>query len=224
MKIISEKEVKKLIDQGLRAMNIALKDEQLERLLAYLVTFHQWNQVYNLSAIRDPHAMVILHLLDSLALLPYLREFAQHNLERVRLVDVGSGGGLPGLPLAIACPEVSVTLLDSNGKKARFLFQTALKLGLSNVRVIHNRIEKFSPEQKFAIVTSRAFANLQHMVRVSTHLLEEDGEFWAMKGDYPKSELAECGVNLHRAHRLQIPGCQAKRHLLILKKHSINVE
>ncbi|MGH1486644.1 MAG: 16S rRNA (guanine(527)-N(7))-methyltransferase RsmG [Cellvibrionaceae bacterium] len=209
--------------EGLNAMEIALDDGQVALLLAYLEAFHKWNQSYNLSAIRDPVEMVTRHLLDSLTLVPYFREFVSaykdQGKDTLRLIDVGTGGGLPGMPLAIVFPEVNVTLLDSNGKKTRFLFQTAVKLGLKNVIVENNRVEKFSPADKFAIVTSRAFASLQDMVKGCAHLLESEGEFWAMKGLYPESELADCedSVDISAVHKLNVPHSDGERHLLILK-------
>lgn len=215
--------------EGLNAMKIALDDDRLALLLRYLETFHRWNQSYNLSAIRDPVEMVTRHLLDSLTLVPYLREFVstynnqdkdQHqDKSALNIIDVGTGGGLPGMPLAIVFPDVNVVLLDSNGKKTRFLFQTTLKLGLKNLIVENNRVEKFSPADKFAIVTSRAFASLQDMVKGCAHLLADEGEFWAMKGLYPESELVDCNdrVAIKAVHQLTVPYSDAERHLLILK-------
>ena len=141
--------------RGLALMEIELQDAQIGRLLMYLQELHKWNRAYNLSAVRDPLAMVGRHLLDSLALVPYLREYSRG--QALRLLDVGSGGGLPGIPLAIACPYAKVTLLDSNGKKTRFLFQALLKLGLHQTGVENHRLQHFSPAHKFAIVISRAF-------------------------------------------------------------------
>ena len=203
--------------QGLLAMNILLDEAQVTLLLRYLTELDKWNRAYNLSAIRDPQAMVSLHLLDSLALYPGLRRFIKARPQPPRLLDVGTGAGLPGLPLAIACPALPVTLLDSNGKKTRFLFQAAVKLGLNNVIIENNRVEKFSPATKFAIVTSRAFASLGDMVTCCAHLLEEGGQFWAMKGLYPRRELAACsGAELLRADALQVAGVDAERHLIVL--------
>jgi 16S rRNA (guanine527-N7)-methyltransferase len=162
--------------------------------------------------------MVSRHLLDSLALVPYLQAFLERQGTPVDIVDVGTGGGLPGLPLAIAFPEIRVTLLDSNGKKTRFLFHTATKLELKNVQVENNRVENFSPINKFAIVTSRAFASLQAMIAGTAHLLADGGEYWAMKGQYPHAELADCEylASLQAVHPLTVPGCDGDRHLVIL--------
>ncbi|MGH1441608.1 MAG: 16S rRNA (guanine(527)-N(7))-methyltransferase RsmG [Cellvibrionaceae bacterium] len=206
----------KLLTRGLDTIGIDLDAKKINLLLDYLENFHKWNQAYNLSAIREPEKMVSRHLLDSLVLVPYLKNYIEQFLSldndeegkrEFRLIDVGTGGGLPGFPLAIMFPNIKVTLLDSNGKKTRFLFQTALKLGLQNITVEHKRVEKFHPEDKFAIVTSRAFASLYDMVNGSRHLLSENGEYWAMKGVYPEAELRDCSqqAELIQAEKLTVP-------------------
>lgn len=208
--------------EGLAAMDIVLDDVKISTLLGYLEALHKWNQAYNLSAIRDPEQMVSRHLLDSLALAPYLKKFVSLYSGSFEIIDVGTGAGLPGFPLAVVFPEINVSLLDSNGKKTRFLFQTAVKLGLRNINVENNRVEKYSPAQKFAIVTSRAFASLEDMIEGCQHLLDKKGEYWAMKGQYPEQELADCSdlVEIKAVHRLTIPDCNGERHLLVLKNKS----
>ena len=200
-------------------MAIPLPDHTISALLDYLEQFHKWNQTYNLSAIRQPEDMVVLHLLDSLALVPYLDHYLKQHRDKapLRLADVGTGGGLPGFPLAIVFPDIQVTLLDSNGKKTRFLFQTSLQLGLKNVSIENNRIEKYSPAEKFDIVTSRAFASLNDMVRGAQHLLVENGQYWAMKGVYPEQELADCGalITNTQVQALNVAFCEGERHLVI---------
>jgi 16S rRNA (guanine527-N7)-methyltransferase len=210
-----------LLRDGLSSMELELEEGCINKLLDYLKIFHQWNQAYNLSAIRDPEEMVLRHLLDSLTLVPHLKQHLDHSdieTRNLRLLDVGTGGGLPGIPLAIVFPNVDVTLIDSNGKKTRFLFQTALQLGLKNIIVENNRVEKFSPADKFDIVSSRAFASLQDMAQNSGHLLTPGGEYWAMKGIYPEQELSECAniIDLKSSYPLVVPGVDGERHLLML--------
>lgn len=214
---------RQLLCNGLEKLKIDTNDKQLESLLSYLESFHKWNKAVNLSAIRKPGEMVTRHLLDSLVLVPYLEEYLNSHHDNnlvtpLRLIDVGTGGGLPGIPLAIYFPNIDVTLLDSNGKKTHFLFQTALKLGLSNITIENKRVESFNPNENFDIVTSRAFASLFDMVMGTEHLLNPKGQYWAMKGVYPRAELKKCSekVDLIAAHQLQVPQCNEERHLIVL--------
>ncbi|MBX2809592.1 MAG: 16S rRNA (guanine(527)-N(7))-methyltransferase RsmG [Cellvibrionaceae bacterium] len=207
--------------RGVEEMGLSLQAHQLEQLLLYVESLVKWNRAYNLSAIRDPVDMVYRHLLDSLALLPFLENFiASCQSTPVHLLDVGSGAGLPGIPLAIACtvicPQLQFTLVDSNGKKTRFLFQVKTRLDLENVKIENNRVEKFSPSNKFAIVTSRAYSSLAQLVEQSTAMLHKQGEFWAMKGQYPHDELKQC-ANIVSVHPLTIPGLDSERHLVRLR-------
>ncbi|WP_027329774.1 16S rRNA (guanine(527)-N(7))-methyltransferase RsmG [Marinimicrobium agarilyticum] len=202
------------LDAGLSALALTLSNTQKTQLLTYLNEFHKWNRAYNLSAIRDIEAMLDRHLLDSLSVLKHVQVRAPK-----RLIDVGTGGGLPGIPLAIALPDCQITLLDSAGKKTRFLFHVKTQLGLDNVTVENRRVEHFKPEQPFDIVISRAFASLADMVDGCEHLLSPEGLFMAMKGVYPQEELAgvEKRARLVDSHRLQVPGNDGERHLLELK-------
>ncbi|MCV6615826.1 MAG: 16S rRNA (guanine(527)-N(7))-methyltransferase RsmG [Cellvibrionaceae bacterium] len=195
---------------GLKQLDIALDDHKIEQLLAYLALFDKWNRSYNLSAIREIEQMVSRHLLDSLAILPLI--------EGKRLIDVGTGGGLPGIPLAICRPDWDIHLLDSNGKKTRFLFQVKTELGLANVSVHHSRVEAYRPEQLFDGVVSRAFASLEDMTGGCRHLLAPGGYFWAMKGIYPTDELKplEKSYMVASSHELKVPGESGQRHLLKL--------
>ncbi len=220
---IDETACRKLLRDGLDELNIDVNENQQNLLIEYLEAFHKWNKAINLSAIRDPKEMVSRHLLDSLVLCPYLQDYINNKKGKaatypLRLIDVGTGGGLPGFPLAICFPDIQVTLLDSNGKKTRFLFQTALKLKLSNIQVENKRVEGFHPEEKFDIVTSRAFASLSDMVIGAEHLLGCDGQYWAMKGQYPELELKQCSsrVEMIAAHKLQVPKCNEERYLMVL--------
>lgn len=194
-------------------MGVSLSDVQVQHLLAYIEEFDKWNKAYNLSAIRDPQQMISRHLLDSLSVVPQVSES-----KAVRIIDVGTGGGLPGIPLAIMFPKRQFTLLDSNGKKTRFLFHVKNQLHLANVQIENRRVEAFQPAQKFQAVISRAFASLADMVSGCAHLLADDGVFMAMKGIYPAEELAQLAdlCQLLASHPLQVPGEEGARHLLVL--------
>lgn len=154
----------------------------VESLFRYLQLLYKWNQAYNLTAIRDPEEMVSRHLLDSLAILPWVNG--------TRLIDVGTGGGLPGIPLAIALPDCHIVLLDSNGKKIRFLNEVKRALKLDNVEIIQSRVENYRPLEGFDTITSRAFSDLSQMIDWTTHLIATNGIWLAMKGHTPESELA----------------------------------
>ena len=182
---------------------------QLDSLLHYLDLLERWNKAYNLTAIRDPLQMIDLHFLDSLAVLPYIAD-------SVDIIDVGTGPGLPGIPLAIMCPYKTFTLLDSNGKKTRFLFQVINELGLANVTEINARVEEFQPPELYDTVLSRAFSSIPDMLMNCCHLLSDQGQFMAMKGKIPESELSQ----LHKKYkvsdlcRLVVPGVEGERHLI----------
>ena len=197
--------------QGCDALGIDLTDNQQQQLLRYVGLLDKWNKVYNLTSIRDPQQMVARHLIDSLAILPYL------NGES--LLDVGTGAGLPGIPVAIMRPQLSVTLLDSNSKKTRFLQQVKVELGLDNVEVVHGRVEQVSLP-KFAIVTARAFATIDTIIALAGTHCDETGSLILMKGVYPQQELeAELtGFQLRDVVALDVPGCDGQRHLVRLDK------
>lgn len=196
--------------EGLERLGVAVDAAAEARLLAYLALLVRWNRAYNLTAVRDPAQMVSRHLLDSLAVLPWV--------EGDTLVDVGTGPGLPGLPLAIARPGLRVSLLDANGKKVRFLRQVVMELGLADVEVVQSRVESFRPPHGFDLVTSRAFAALPDMVDLTRHLLAPGGRWLAMKGVSPEPELAALpGDIVSRVEPLHVPGETACRHLVILR-------
>ena len=199
----------KLLSSGLTQLGIDATAEQQEQLLAYLGLMQKWNKAYNLTAIRDPQQMLIRHLLDSLAVVPHINSD--------ELIDVGSGGGLPGIPLAILFPEQPITTLDSNSKKTRFQNQVRIELGLNNLEVIHGRVEAVQDRQ-FGQVISRAFASIVDMINLSHALLAEKGVFLAMKGRYPDAELAELPPQyvLQQSYELHVPGLDEERHLLVL--------
>lgn len=198
------------LQRGSSLLGITLGEEQQKMLLRYIELLSKWNQAYNLTAVRDPAQMVSRHLLDSLAI-------AEHCAGN-RLLDVGTGAGLPGVPLAIIFPDKDFHLLDSNGKKTRFLFQVKTTLGLDNITVHHARVESFQTHELFDVVLSRAFASLLDMVSNCGHLLSNSGRFLAMKGSYPQRELQEidnvCAVR--SVDLLSVPGLAEQRHLVTM--------
>jgi len=180
-------------------------------LLAYLALMQRWNRAYNLTAIRDPQAMVALHLLDSLALLPHVSAVRT-------LADLGTGAGLPGIPLALARPQMQVTLVEANGKKARFLREVVRVLQLDNVEIIPQRIERVAAAGRFDAITARALASLAHLLALGGHLLAGNGRVLALKGALPAAEMADlpAGWEVQAVHRLHVPGLEAARHLVVL--------
>lgn len=201
---------KKRLAAGAKGLKLDLSDEQLERLLAYHDLLVKWNRAYNLTSVREPGEMIERHLIDSLSVLP--------ALDDTELLDVGTGPGLPGMIIALLKPELPVWLLDSNGKKTRFLNQVRMTLGVENVTVVHHRLESWQPEHKFAQITSRAFATLSDMVSHSRHLLADRGRFIAMKGQYPDDEIAQLprDIKIIAVTELKVPGTTGARHLVEL--------
>jgi 16S rRNA (guanine527-N7)-methyltransferase len=197
---------------GVAALGIALPEGAIERLAQYLRLLEKWNRVHNLTAIREPESMVALHVLDSLSVLPHLAGART-------LVDVGTGAGLPGIPLAIARPDLRVTLLDSSHKKATFLEQARVELGLGNIAVACERVERWHPQAQFDAVISRAFAELADFVQGARHLVSPEGTMLAMKGVHPFDELARlpAGCRVEQVVELSVPTLEAKRHLVLLK-------
>jgi 16S rRNA (guanine527-N7)-methyltransferase len=198
---------KTLVD-GIAALNLAVDEEKIGQLLAFIKLIEKWNKAYNLTAIKNQQDMVRLHLLDSLTVLPYL--------EGRSIIDIGTGAGLPGIPLAICLPEFSFTLLDSNAKKTRFVQQAVLELKLANVQIVHRRSEDYQPEQSFNTVITRAFAELSEIVESTKHLLAENGRMIAMKGRCPESELAQVTAK-KTVIPIQVPGVEAERNLVCIQ-------
>ncbi|WP_278361380.1 16S rRNA (guanine(527)-N(7))-methyltransferase RsmG [Stutzerimonas kunmingensis] len=215
MSLVSESHAAELV-RGAQALGVELSEGQQQQLLAYLALLIKWNKAYNLTAVRDPDEMVSRHLLDSLSVVSFVAESGQTWL------DVGSGGGMPGVPLAIMFPDRSFTLLDSNGKKTRFLTQVKLELKLANLEVVHSRVEQFQPAEAFDGITSRAFSSLEDFASWTRHLGNTQTRWLAMKGVQPDYELQRLPADfrLDACHVLKVPGCQGQRHLLILRRTS----
>ncbi len=197
---------------GCEALGLDIDSKDVSKLCSYIEMLEKWNRAYNLTAIRDSGSMITHHLLDSLAVLPWIRPG--------RMLDVGTGAGLPGIPLAITRPDYPFTLLDSNGKKTRFLLQVLAVLGLKNVSVVQQRVQHVVDTTGFDMVLSRAFASLRDMVVATEHLLAEGGCWMAMKGTYPAAELAQLppGINLQTVEAIAVPQLAAQRHLVILQR------
>lgn len=201
----------RILEQGVAALGLGLAPATLARMLAYSELLLKWNRVYNLTAIRASDQAITHHMLDSLAVLAHLG-----GIER--LADVGSGGGLPGIPLAIARPALAVTSIEAVSKKASFQQQAKIELELANLTVLNERVENVRADPLFDAVISRAFSDLSEFVRLTAHLLRPGGRFLAMKGVYPEAEIASlpAGIRVVEALPLQVPGLDAERHLIIL--------
>ena len=202
-----------LVD-GIAALDLTVDEEKVEQLLAFLNLIEKWNKAYNLTAIKNNKDMVSLHLLDSLTVIPYL--------EGQRIIDIGTGAGLPGIPLAICLPQFSFTLLDSNSKKTRFVQQAVLELKLSNVEIIHSRAEDYQPDNLFSTVLTRAFAELSDIIESTKHLLSKNGKMIAMKGRCTESELTQV-LAKKTVIPVYIPGINAERNLVCIHCNEENV-
>ena len=201
------------IEQGAQSLNLELSTTQAELLTRYVCLLNKWNKTYNLTAVRDPREMVFRHIIDSLSIVPHI--------SGDRILDVGSGPGLPGVVLAIMYPAKNITTLDSNGKKTRFMLQAKLDLKLENLEVVNARVEAFASVTPFDVITSRAFTSLANMVDGTKHLLSPSGVYLAMKGLYPEEELKALmdrhEIELQGCEPLNVPGTDGDRHLVILR-------
>ena len=210
-----------LLNEGAAKLTISLSARQIDKLLDYLALLVKWNSVYNLTSVRDPQQMVIQHLLDAMSAL-----FAFKGAKRV--LDVGTGGGLPGIVIAIwameAEPEMQVHLIDTVKKKTAFLTQVKAELGLEQVTVHSGHVEKLVSENTFDVITSRAFAELIDFVKLSGHLLEQDGSMIALKGKMPEEEIQRLPLawRVEKIESLTVPGMQAERHLVWIKKNLVD--
>ncbi|AXA93227.1 16S rRNA (guanine(527)-N(7))-methyltransferase RsmG [Massilia sp. YMA4] len=206
-----------LLKNGLQGLQLDLSQAQQDQLLDYLALLHKWNHVYNLTSVRDPVQMMTLHLLDSLAAVPAF-------VGATNVLDVGAGGGLPGIVLAIARPDMNVSMIDTVHKKTAFLTQVKVELGLANVTVYTKKVQDLHVKQPFDVITSRAFADLSDFIEWSRHLLAEDGRFIALKGTAPEDERARLQERLQGDWKVQdlqalrVPGLDAERHLVFVQR------
>lgn len=207
-----------ILAKGIAEAGLPIAEQKQQKLLAYLALMQKWNKVHNLTAVRDADEMVTLHLLDSLVVLPFVDGKA--------LLDVGSGAGLPGIPLAICLPDLKVTVIDSNNKKVSFMRQAKAELGIDNLEVLGGRVEEIAPNHKFDMVISRAFSDLDLFISLTHQLCDVQGKWLAMKGVYPEAELVELekktGITPSKVEELKVPGLTAQRHLVFLPFKNID--
>jgi 16S rRNA (guanine527-N7)-methyltransferase len=194
-----------ILVNGMAALNLNVTDDQVDQLLGFIKLIEKWNKAYNLTAIRNREEMARLHILDSLAIIPHI--------EGKRIIDIGTGAGLPGIPLAICLPGINFMLLDSNAKKTRFVQQVVLELKLKNVEVLHSRAEDYHPKQAYDAVLTRAFASLPDIVKLTAHLLGKNGVLLAMKGQNLDAELAEITAK-KSVISVNVPGTDVERCLV----------
>lgn len=202
------------LQNGAEVLDLSLDADKIASFIEYLALFHKWNKSYNLSAIRNPDEMPAKHILDSLSILPYIKG--------KRIADIGTGAGLPGVPLAICLPQSTFCLLDANGKKTRFLFQVKQSLNLSNIEIMNTRVENWQAEQKFDALLCRAYSSIPGIVESCSHLLASDGKIFAMKGLIPRDELREVEKSyiVDAIHKLNVPGVAGQRNLIVLARRN----
>lgn len=216
MKVFDRVVIADVLKQGIKDLKLELNDGQVEKLLDYLALLNKWNSVYNLTSVRDPMQMVTLHVLDSLAAVPAFKDAKN-------VLDVGAGGGLPGMVLAISRPDMKVSMIDTVHKKTAFLNQVKAELELANVTVYTKRVEQLEVKTKFDVITSRAFADLSDFVNWSGHVLAEGGQFIALKGTAPAEERERLPEpwKVQKLEPLAVPGLEAERHLVFIKAESV---
>src|SRR5574343_475900 len=212
MKVFDRAAIADVLQQGIAALELNLDEAQVSKLLDYLALLNKWNSVYNLTSVRDPMQMVTLHVLDSLAAVP---AFAGAQ----NVLDVGAGGGLPGMVLAISRPDMKVAMIDTVHKKTAFLNQVKAELGLANVTVYTKKVQELEVKSKFDVITSRAFADLSDFVNWAGHLLQEGGQFIALKGTAPEDERERLPApwKVRKLQPLAVPGLDAERHLVFIQ-------
>ena len=198
------------LECGLTLLNIIINQQVKLKLVDYLIFMEKWNQIHNLTAIRDPKLMVSTHLLDSLSVIPHIPSGI--------LLDVGTGAGMPGIPLALTNPELQITLIESSQKRVAFLRQVASDLQIPNIKIVCEKVEMWKPNERFACIISRAFAEISKFVVSSGHLLAEDGVIAAMKGRFPQAEIESlpAGYRVNKIIELVVPGLNAERHLILI--------
>jgi len=203
-----------VLKSSLKNCELVVTEEQQQQLIRFVLMMHKWNKAYNLTSVRDPQQMVIKHIVDSIVVAPFL--------DKIHYIDVGTGPGLPGIPLAIMCPDKQFILLDSLGKRVRFMKQVAYELKIDNIQPVQSRVEDFIPNVKIDGVLSRAFASLKDMLHWCQHLVDSHGVFLALKGQLPTDELdlLPLGFTLQETIKLDVPGLEGERHIVKIKKQS----
>lgn len=203
--------MKEQLFEGVNQLGLAVTSETLMNFIHFVNLLIKWNKTYNLTAITDPEEIIARHLLDSLSIAKYIKGNS--------ILDIGSGAGFPGIPCALVFPEKQFVLLDSNGKKTRFMTQAAGELGLTNVLIMQNRVEEYRPQKCFDTITARAFSSLETIVNQTNHLICPEGEILVMKGIYPARELQEIRAPA-TVLKLTVPGLNEERHLVCIKGSS----
>ena len=216
---VDRTDIEERLKSGAENMKVFLADEMLEKLVDYIYLLHKWNATYNLTALKNPGDMLTHHVLDSLSVVPFL-------VKSQNILDVGSGGGLPGVVLAMVYPEKHVSMVDIVQKKTAFLNQARIELGLDNVTIHTGRVEKLQVEKKFDAIISRAFSSLPDFVGLSGHLLDRNGRFYAMKGLIPSDEISNLpsGWKVERIDVLNVPSLDAQRHLIVIGPESVIID
>jgi 16S rRNA (guanine527-N7)-methyltransferase len=211
-----EDELLTVLKDSLENCVLFVSEEQQLKLINYVLMMHKWNKAYNLTSVRDPKKMMIKHILDSIVVAPFL--------DKVQYIDVGTGPGLPGIPLAIMCPDKHFILLDSLGKRVRFMKQVAYELKIDNIQPVQSRVEDFIPNVEIDGVLSRAFASLKDMLHWCQHLVNSQGVFFALKGQISSDELNELPLEftLQETIKLDVPNLEGERHIIKIKKQSVD--
>ena len=211
-----ENELLAYLKDCLKKSKLIVSEQQQQQLILYVLMMHKWNKTYNLTSVRDPHQMVIKHIIDSIVVAPFL--------DKKQYIDVGTGPGLPGIPLAIMCPEKQFILLDSLGKRVRFMKQVAYELKINNIRPVQSRVEDFVADVEIDGVLSRAFASLKDMLHWCQHLVDSQGVFIALKGQLLADELDKLplGFILQETIKLDVPGLEGERHIIKVKKQLVD--